>query len=262
MKSYLRQILKTILGRLSLKAVNKHNAEIILVTGWTGTSVVRELIYHILEDKFNVRRNVDEVWWDLSVPLTILGYDDKRRSVFEWISLVIRATYSLLFNPKYPHKIVINLDTSSEETAKFWSEWVNPNIVVILRERPTSKVVKMISNREGSEQILFVYNPHLFKGLKKKQHREFIYSACGRDLQYKKSKALLEVTYRSEKAQIKIPPICKFIWELIPAALSVGILDGMSLDELAFNVAHFDFHPHQVKKVISKLKKFVLSDEE
>lgn len=260
MKRFFRNILKKVLGILSKKTIVKHNAEVILVTGWTGTGIVREMIYHLLSEEFNVRRNVDDVWWDFSVPLTILGYEDKKRSVFEWTLLVLRAFYSLKFKPKHSHKIIINLDTFSEDTAKFWSEYINPDIVVVLRERPKSKVVKMLGSREGSEKILFVYNPKLFKGLGKKQHREFIYSDRNCDLKYERQVNLLKIRYKDEKVKVKIPPSCKFIWEFIPAALSVGILESVSLKSLASNLAYFDFHPKQLQKVVAKLKHFIHSN--
>lgn len=261
MKNILRKILRNLLGKLSKKAIVKHNAEVILVTGWTGSSIVRELVYYLLSDEFNVRRNVTEVWWDLSIPLTILGYEDRKRNLFEWSFLVIRTFFSLIFKPKYPHKIIINLDTSYEDTAKFWSYNINPHIVVVLKEKPQSKVFKMLTEREGSEKILFVYNPKLFKDLGTKQNREFIYSDSNSDLQYEKRGDILEVKYKSDIAKLSIPARSRFIWEFIPAALSVGILEGLSLKELVLRLAHFDFHPKQLKKVVSKLKEFIHSDE-
>jgi hypothetical protein len=261
MKSYFRNILKRILGILSQRTIAKHNAEVIVITGWTGTSIVRELVYHMLEEEFNVRRNVTEVWWDFSVPLTILGYEDKKRSVFSWIKLILRTFYCLRFKPKYPHKIIINLDTCSEDTAKFWSTYINPHIVVILRERPKSKVIEKIVKKEGSEKILFVYNPDLFEGLGKSRHREFIYSTKGGDLAYQLKRDLLKVQHKKEKINVKVSGSYKFIFEMIPPALSVGILEGIALEELSSNLTHFNFHPQQLQNVFKNLKKFVHSDE-
>lgn len=257
MKKFFRQILKKILGKLSKKAISRHNTEVILVTGWTGTSIVRELIYHLISDNFNVRRNVSEVWWDFSVPLTILGYEDKKRSLFEWMLLILRTFFRLKLRPKYAHKVVINLDTSLEETAKFWSENINPHIVVVLKERPKSKVLKKFCQIQGVEKILFVYNPDLFGGFRGKQVREFIYGKKDSNLVYERSGDLLQLTYKNKSIQVKIPKTCKFLCEFIPAAFAVGILEGLGLECLASNLPHFDLHPKQIEKVASKLRKFV-----
>lgn len=260
MKNFSRNLLKSILGSLSKKTIAKHHAEVIVVVGWTGSSAVREMIYHILRDSFNVRRNVTDVWWDLSVPLGILGYEDKKRNPVQWLVVIVKAYISLFIKPKYHHKIIINLDTSVEDTARFWSKYIKPNIVVILKEKPESKVLKMLFDKEGSEKYLFVHNPYLFKGLMNKQVREFIYSRKG-DLSYKRVKKTLLMEYKKERVSINIPSGYPFIWELIPAAFSVGLLQGIEVKDLVERISHFEMHPKQVQKAIDKLKSFVISDE-
>jgi UDP-N-acetylmuramyl pentapeptide synthase len=261
MKNLFREILKNLLGFICKRSIRKHNIEVILITGWTGSSVVRELIYHLLGEEYHVRRNVKEVWWDLSVPLSILGYEDKLRSVFGWAIIIIRATLSLIIKPKYPHKIIINLDTSNEDVASFWSKYICPHIVVVLKERPKSKIVEMLSKGEGCEKILFIYNPEFFGEFKKKNIREFIYSENKGDLLYIKDKGVMRIKYKGKEMKIRIPEAFKFVSEFLPAAVSVGLLEGLSFDTISKNLSHFSFHPKQLEGVIKQLKKFVLSDE-
>lgn len=257
MKAILRNILKNILGYLSRRSVIKHNTEIIIITGWAGTKVVRELAYNLLSDEFNVRRNTTEVWWDLSVPLNILGYNDCQRSVLGWILLIIKVFFGILLKPTYPHKIIININTSIEDVAEFWSKYVNPHIVVILKEKPNSKIVEMFCQSEDNEKILFVYNPKLFSGFKKKVIREFRYSTIKGDLIYRRKGKFLDIRYKNEETKVQIPKSYKFIWEFIPAAISIGILEGVRLKTLVKNVSYFSFHPKQLKQGISQLKEFI-----
>jgi hypothetical protein len=261
MKKATRGVLKRILSFLSKKTINKHNAEVIVVTGWTGTPVVREMIYHFLKDTYNVRRNTTSVWWDLSVPLTILGYEDKKRNMFEWLIVIVKAYFSLMFNHRHSHKIVINLDSANSETARFWTRTLNPHMVVVLRERPESKFIKNLLASKGWEKILFVYNPDMYPELAQKRVREFTFEEKGKDIRYVKKDDEILVQYKNETIKIKIPSRYKFIWEFIPASFSVGLLQGISLSDLAARLTTFDFHPGQVKKAISGLKKFVLEDE-
>lgn len=261
MRNLIRNSLKQILGFLSKKTVNKHNAEVIVVTGWTGTPIVREMIYHLLKDTYNVRRNTTPIWWDFSVPLAILGYDDKTRNALEWVVLILKSYFRLMFSKPHSHKVIINLDSSNEETAKFWSTLINPHIVVVLQERPQSKFIKNLLRSKGWEKILFIYNPEMFSDLKQKRVREFTFQPGGKDLSYKKTDNTLKVLYKDEHVSINIPSRYKFIWEFIPASLCVGLLQGLSLSELSGLLTTFDFHPTQVKKALSELKKFVLEDE-
>lgn len=257
MRKIFRSILKHILGLLSRNVIAKHNAEVIVVIGWTGSSIVREMIYNELKEEFNVRRNTREVWWDLSVPLSILGYKDRRRDIFSWSFLVIRAFLSLFFRKRYSHKIIINMDTSYDDIADFWSKYIKPNIVVMIKENPESKLIKKILNTDNSEQILFVYNPKFFKGFKKRNIREFIYAQNNGDIIYRRVKDVLHVSYKDKKLRINIPQACRFIWELIPAALAAGILEGIEFSSLKADLAKFSFHPHQLNQGMKHLKKFL-----
>ncbi|MBN2015858.1 hypothetical protein JW766_03415 [Candidatus Dojkabacteria bacterium] len=261
MRSFLRKTLRNILGYLSIRTIKKHSAEVILISGWAGSSIVREMTYHMLSEDFHLRRNVSGIWWDLSVPLNILGYEDKRRSILGWSILILRAFLSLLFKQSYQHKIILNLDTSIEDIAEFWSKYVNPHILVILREKPNSKLIKILRKREGREKILYVYNPEFFKGFGKKTIREFKYAKGNADLVYKKKAGALEIIYKKEKIEVRIPKAYKFIQEFIPAAFSIGILEGISIENLARNFSSFEFHPKQLQRGISKLKRFVHTHE-
>lgn len=262
MRGFFRKLLKRTLGYLAKLSIARYGTEVILVVGWTGSSIVREMIYHLLKDHFNVRRSVSSIWRDLSVPLNILGYEDKKRNVFEWFALVLKSFRNILIKRKYPHKIVINLDTFYEDTAKYWAEYIIPDIVVVLRERPESRLIDALLKQTGGEKILFVHDPKLFKGFKNKNVREFIYSQGRGDLIYKKNRGKLEVHHKDEKVSINIPERFKFIYEYIPPSLSCGILQGIKLKNLTKDLSYFEFHPEQVRRALLHLKKFLSQDEE
>lgn len=257
MKKIFRYILKHILGFLSRKVLVKHDAEVIVVIGWTGSSIVREMIYNELREKFNVRRSTREVWWDLSVPLTVLGYKDKKRDLFSWGYLIIRSFVSLLLRKRYSHKIIINMDTSYDDIAKFWGKYIKPNVVVMLKENPESKLIKKILQTDNSKQILFIYNPEFFTGFKKKNTREFTYSEKSGDIIYSRIGDILQIKYKDKKLTVHIPPVCSFIWELIPAALAVGILEDIEFSSLKTSLSKFSFHPNQLNQGMKQLKKFL-----
>lgn len=262
MKDIFRSVLKTSLGTISKKTIQKHNAELIVVVGWTGSGIVRELLYQLLKGSYNVRRNYSDVWWDLSVPLAILGYEDVQRNVFQWISLLLKSYLSLFVKPKHKHKMIINLDTSLEETAAFWSRYITPDIVVVLREKPKSKVLKMFRKKSGGEKTIYVYNPELYGDLEHTQVREFIYSHNKGDLKYAIRSEVLSLRYKKDEIKIKIPHQATFLREYIPAAIAVGILQGISLDDLSERVRYFEFHPKQLSNAVEHLRTFIREENE
>ncbi len=262
MRSFFRGILKNILGYLSRIAIKKHNTDLIIITGWTGTRIVRELAYSMLNDEFNVRRNTKEVWWDLSVPLNILGYDDRRRNVYEWIGIIFRSIYNILFKRKYPHKIIINIDTSIKDVAEFWSKYIEPKIVVVLKERPNSKLMNIFKEPKFIKDVLYVYNPKVCNEFKNLNCNKFKFSFFNADLVYKKIGKYLYLKYKNDKEKIKISETYKIIWKFIPAAMSIGLCESISLKILCENISQFYFHPNQIKSGISKLKEFITNNGE
>lgn len=261
MKTFFRKTLKAILGDLSRRTLRKHGAEVILITGWSGTAIVRELVYSILSKKYNTRRITSEVIWDLSVPLCILGYKDKQRNFFWWLGLIVKAYFSLLIKPHYPHKIIINLDSSISDIAKFWSSALEAHIVVVLREKPDSKLLNQLLKAPGSERLLFVYNPEWFTK-KVKNTREFTFSKDSSDLSFTKDGAKLTVSYKKEQLDINVPKQNLFILEFIPAALAVGLVEGLTLGEMVPAIVEFTPHPNQIKQLLAHLKEFVYEGEE
>lgn len=138
----MRSILKVILEFLSKVTIKKHNIQFIIVVGWYGTELVKEGIYSILSEKYIVRRNTKSIWWDLSIPLVILGYEDKKYSVFGWINIFFRSIFALFLNPVNPHKIIINLNLAEKNTSEFWSRIITPELLIIT------------SNKEGKSFII------------------------------------------------------------------------------------------------------------
>ena len=110
------------------------------------------------------------------------------------------------------------------------------------------------------EKILFVYNPDLFKGLQGKNIRDLRYSQNDGDLKYKRNKQILTIKYKNQEFTVKIPKICMFMWELIPAAFAVGILEGVDLSILKANLSKFNFHPRQLCQGMKQLKRFLHGD--
>jgi hypothetical protein len=60
----IRRLVRFYLGVLSRFAIKKHKLELIVITGWYGTSIAREMLYTILGEHLKVRRNTRDIWWD------------------------------------------------------------------------------------------------------------------------------------------------------------------------------------------------------
>lgn len=248
--------MKTTLGKLSKWAVRKHNIEIITITGWAGTAITRELIYHILSDKFTLRRNTRKIWWDLSLPLTVLGYEDKRKNFFQWLFIIFKSIFSVIFISKHPHKIIVDIDTSVEETADFWSDLLRPDIIIITKKNPKSKLLDKFISQPGWEKSVFVFNPDELD-IDLKSGRKFTYSNQNSDLVYKTKKTKLDFLYEKNEFSINIPKHSPFLKDFIPPAISASLLQGMRVKDILSKISTFDLHPYQYKSAFNNLKRFI-----
>ena len=73
MKKPARRFLRRILKILTQAVIKKHNPTIIALVGERGTSVPREVLYHVLHKHRPTRRNIESPEAEFVVPLTIIG---------------------------------------------------------------------------------------------------------------------------------------------------------------------------------------------
>ncbi|MBD3362596.1 hypothetical protein GF362_02655 [Candidatus Dojkabacteria bacterium] len=197
--NFFRSLLKRILLTLAKSAIKKHSIEFVVVVGWYGTNLVREGIYELLSDKFTVRRNTDNIWWDLSIPLVILGYEDKRYNPLQWFLMIVRSCSALLINSPNPHKIVLNINLADEDTSEYWSKIVVPEIVVVTsyKKKRSFLIHKLIRKSKAYEGKIVISDKISSKELSK--YPKFGY-------RYKKRKEI-KTPKKTYKIKSKIQPI-------------------------------------------------------
>jgi len=251
MKNIFRKFLKFILGRLSYAVVKKHAIDLILVTGWSDTAIAREMIYEVLKTKYKVRRNISKVWWDLSIPLLIFGYEDKQRNFFEWIIIILKSFFNLIFKPSYPHKLIIDLDSSDEKSSSFWNKSIDPDIVLILKKRPSSKLLNFL---KSNDDIEFVYNPIWLT--ESDFQKKFSYSNKKADLIYEFKNKFTKLKFKGKRYIFKNKDFAVINHLIAPVSL-VGYLSNIPIRSSLEALRIFEIHPQYFKTMIKNLKKFV-----
>lgn len=249
----LRFILKQKLKYLSSLALKKHQMELIVVTGWYDTRIVKDMTYTLLHPKYNVRTSVSEPWWDLSVPLTILGYKDKKRSTISWMILLFRAYFRLILGKSNPQGLILNLNYSKEDTAKFWSSFVKPNILVVTHYNKDMKILSKLIDNTKKKKGTIIFNSKDYKEMMKligKYNDIFIYGKDSEDISYDDSKENLLILKRKDQKyeiQTQFLPIIKA--ESIVASLSVAIVKGVPLVEALYSLLKFEMPLRLVKNI-------------
>lgn len=259
-KSKFRQLLKWNLSILSSWAIKKHKIKIVVILGIGGSDIVKEILYTVLKEKRNVRRNVADVWWDLSIPLNILGYEDKKRPLINWAGLIISAVVALLKNKSNPQVLIINADTGNKSTVDYWSKFIHPHYLVLLNYDENSLLSnRLIMQTSTTGGKIIVHENSSEKILAKNEIEKNNIFTFGSRMSELKLKFLtdgrLKVMFKKEK--IILP---RKIWlsvsqNISGALFSVAVLEGISLRNIAFSFLKYSFP----RSMISKIKTNLLS---
>lgn len=230
-----------------------------VIAGSHDTDLAKELIYTVLKDKMNVRRNVTEIWWDLSIPLNILGYQDKQRSFFGWINLVLKIILVLFTNPKNPHLLILNADTTNQHTVEYWSKFLEPKYLVVLNKSSNTNLIDELvfktSLNDGKiiVPIELVASFEVFNQLK--NNELFTYGATkGVDLELKLTKDKVTIKFESKELHLKKKLWWTYSKSITGALFSIAALEDISLTDAAFSSLKFTFPTKVMTRIKANLK--------
>ncbi|MFH1547269.1 MAG: hypothetical protein ABIC57_02175 [bacterium] len=126
-----RRLLSSLLKFLSKWAISKHKLRIAVVVGTSGTKITAELFGEMLAKDHVVRKQLEVPFWDFSIPLAILGIDDKIYSFWGWFDVIIEALKVLIFGRSNPGWVVLQMNSLKNEIVEYWLEIVVPDIAII-----------------------------------------------------------------------------------------------------------------------------------
>lgn len=126
----MRQLIKKLLAFLTKWAIKKHDIEIIAILGEKHSRLTSYILWEALRDDYFTRCQWDKSFWDLSIPLTILGYPAKQKSIFEWIFTILRAFFVLLTSKSVSQTIILHIPYSLPEILEYWFEIIGPDVLV------------------------------------------------------------------------------------------------------------------------------------
>lgn len=264
---FFRKILKTILSILAKWAIKKHDIELVVVTGFHGSEIVREGIYEILNQKYKVRRNVNEIIWDMSLPLAVLGYKDSRRNILEWLILISRASVYLLLGPKNKHILILNANCTYEETASFWASFLRPDFLIILNYTKESPIIDALIRSIKPEKTKVIYNGSEMgkdklckKDSKNSIKSDEIFVFADEENPGKDSTDLIfnktnrKISYKN--SEITIPVIVpKIFIPHIAGIFAFAVTYGFSLEEAGLETLKFDLGNILTKRIKEKIGK-------
>jgi len=247
----MRFILKFILQFFSRIAIRKHSIELVVVTGSVGAELVKEGIYTVLSEKFITRRNTKEIWWDLSIPLNILGYSDTQRSPLGWLILFIRIIIYLFIGQSNPHILVLSAISENPYTAKYWSSFIKPDYLVVVNKLKPSKVTENLVKCTTKYGGIIIYKTGSVKRKKNGSYFEFGTGKKSK-VNVKETSKSIVLTYRDRKIKALRYSMIPQEADFLSAVFSLGVAKEMRLDDIISGVAKFDLRNAVLRKISKK----------
>lgn len=110
MRRIARNILERLLRDLSRRILRRYHPRIVGVTGSAGKTSAVNAIALVLATRFRVRQNLKNYNNEIGVPLSIIGMESGRRSMFRWLRVFSRAIALILSRePTFPEVLVLEL---------------------------------------------------------------------------------------------------------------------------------------------------------
>jgi len=240
----MRTVLKNILAFLAKFAIKKHKMEMIVILGINGTEITKELAYTILSSKFKVRRVTNKPWWDLSIPLSILGYKDVKRSPLGWIFLIARSFIYLVFGPSNTGSIIINLNFLHKDTMNFWAKIIYPDILILSSFKNDNKEVELfVQNTIKKAGRIIIHQESNFKNhysdykdsiyYISKEKGDFLFTSATKDNYV--------LNYNNESLEISKKSLSLIPLDSFELAIAIGLLKSIPLKESFYHAIKIDF---------------------
>jgi UDP-N-acetylmuramoyl-tripeptide--D-alanyl-D-alanine ligase len=131
-KEFFKALIVRIITEEARLVLRKFKPHVIAVTGSVGKTGTKDAIYHVLRNKFYVRKSDKSFNSEIGVPLTILGCPNAWANPLGWIKNVF-VGITVLFRKTYPQILVLEVGADRPGDILSLAKWLKPHTVVITR---------------------------------------------------------------------------------------------------------------------------------
>ena len=133
----MKKIVQTILRFFAKQVLKKYQPEIIGITDSVGKTSTKEAVFSVLANKFEVRENIKNYNNEIGLPLSILGLESGKKSVFKWLAVSLKALKLILVKDKdYPKILVLEMGADHPGDIKYLVDFVPCKVGIVTRVAP------------------------------------------------------------------------------------------------------------------------------
>jgi UDP-N-acetylmuramoyl-tripeptide--D-alanyl-D-alanine ligase len=243
-------VLETLKNLASFK-ISKIKKNILAITGSSGKTTTKELLFEILSKKYKVFLTEGNQNTKITVPIKILNTALENYDLF-----------------------IFEIGASCKGEIKYLCEITNPSFGII------TKIGSMHLSSFGSEKNIFETKTELFSFLKEKNGTAFINSKFDSLLNFAEEISLKKVIYQKNDDQDKIEIIChdpflsfsfkekvyktnllgKYQIDNISAALAIGKFFSLEENSILETISTYIPKNKRSEKIITQKKNFLIMD--
>ncbi|TSA45647.1 UDP-N-acetylmuramoyl-tripeptide--D-alanyl-D-alanine ligase [bacterium] len=144
----MKKLLQTILRWIAKSILRKYRPKIIAITGSVGKTSAKEAIYLVLKDNFRVRKSEGNYNTEIGVPLTIIGAESGKSSLWRWFLVIFKGLRRRMSAQPYPEILILEYGADRPGDIKYLAENFPPDIGVVTAIGKTPVHLQYYRNRD------------------------------------------------------------------------------------------------------------------
>jgi UDP-N-acetylmuramoyl-tripeptide--D-alanyl-D-alanine ligase len=131
MKNIIKKIIFGIISFEAKLVLLRYKPRIVAVSGTVGKTGAKDMIYHIMSERFHVRKTNKSLNGDIGIPLTVLGHESGWDSPLKWFKIMFSGFVQIFYSSNYPKWLVVETGIDRPGDMDKIAKFLKPEIVVI-----------------------------------------------------------------------------------------------------------------------------------
>lgn len=133
MRQTSKQVVTKILTWEAKRTLKRFNPRIVAITGSVGKTGTKDLIAHVLEGRYSVRKSQKSFNAEFGIPLTILDLPNAWGSWWGWLANIVKGFFVSLGFSRYPEWLVLEVGAHKPGDIKKFSKIFRADVVIITK---------------------------------------------------------------------------------------------------------------------------------
>jgi UDP-N-acetylmuramoyl-tripeptide--D-alanyl-D-alanine ligase len=148
MKTFLKNIISSVIQYEARLILKKYKPKIIAVTGNVGKTSAKDAIFSVMSSSFYIRKSEKSFNSDIGIPLTILGCNNAWSNPILWVKNILIGLFPIVFKVDYPDWLVLEVGADRPGDIKNITKWLKPDIVVVTAFAKVPVHIEFFENRD------------------------------------------------------------------------------------------------------------------